>query len=75
MLYRFLEMGFRHMATEITLEFIARQLERVLAEQRDGGTEQRFIREELRSMATTLARLEDTITMDVLERIRKLETH
>ena len=61
------------MVEEITLAFIARQLERVLAEQRDARTEQRFIREELRAMASTLARLEDTISMDVLERIRKLE--
>lgn len=58
---------------EITNEFIARQIERVLTEQRDARTEQRFIREELRSLAASLARLEDTISMDLLDRIRKLE--
>lgn len=61
------------MADEITLAFISRQLERLLSEQRDTRTEQRFIREELRSMAVTLARLEDTIAMDILDRVRKLE--
>jgi hypothetical protein len=61
------------MAEEITLAFIARQLERVLAEQRDMRAEQRFIREELRVLGTTLARLEDSIMMDLLERIRHLE--
>ena len=58
---------------EVTNEFLARQLERVLSEQRDQRTEQRFIREELRMIQVTLARLEDTISMDLLERIRKLE--
>jgi hypothetical protein len=62
------------MPDDITLAFIGRQLERVLAEQRDARLEQRFIREELRNIAASLARLEDTIAMDVLERIRKLES-
>jgi hypothetical protein len=62
------------MPDDITLAFIGRQLERVLAEQRDARLEQRFIREELRSMVLSLARLEDTIALDVLDRIRKLES-
>jgi hypothetical protein len=62
------------MPDDITLAFIGRQLERVLAEQRDARLEQRFIREELRNIGLSLARLEDSIALDVLERIRKLES-
>jgi hypothetical protein len=66
------ELG-RIVADDVTLDLIGRQLERVLAALRDARLEQRFVREELRNMAASLARLEDTIAMDMLERIRKLE--
>jgi hypothetical protein len=62
------------MPDDITLAFIGRQLERVLAEQRDARLEQRFVREELRSIGLSLSRLEDSVALDVLERIRKLES-
>jgi len=61
------------MPEPITLEFIARLLERQATDLRDVKMEQRFIHEELRGLAIAIARLEDTITMDLLERIRKLE--
>jgi hypothetical protein len=62
------------MPDDITLAFIGRQLERVLAEQRDARLEQRFVREELRSIGLSLSRLEDSVALDVLDRIRKLES-
>jgi hypothetical protein len=56
------------------LDFIARQLERVLTEQREMRTEMRLMRGEMQIVRSTLNRLEDIITMDVLDRLRALET-
>jgi hypothetical protein len=68
------------MPEEITLAFIARQLERMLTEQRGMRLDLRSLRDELgllreqvRIQATTLARLDDTITMNVLDRLQVLE--
>jgi hypothetical protein len=77
--------------TEVSLEFISQQLERVLAEQRlmrnqlagvhDQLTtlpsirdELTLQREQLRMHGSTIARLSDTVTMDILDRLRTLET-
>jgi hypothetical protein len=77
--------------TEVSLEFIAQQVERVLAEQRimrnqiagvhDQLTtlpsirdELSLQREQLRMHGSTIARLNDTVTMDILDRLRALET-
>ena len=84
--------------TEVNLEFIAHQLERMLTEQRimrnqiasihDQLTtlpsirdelsgirnELTLHREQLRIQGTAIARLNDTITMDILDRLRTLET-
>jgi chromosome segregation ATPase len=74
--------------TDVSLEFIAHQLERVLAEQRtmredlhSMDVDIRQIREDVRdlrditrSIRGRVARLEDTITMHVLDRLRALET-
>jgi uncharacterized membrane-anchored protein YhcB (DUF1043 family) len=77
--------------TEVSLEFIAQQLERVLVKQRlmrnqiagihDQLTtlssirdELTLQREQLRMHGSTIARLNDTITMDILDRLRALET-
>ena len=76
---------------EVNLEFIAHQVERVLAEQRlmrnqiagihDQLTVLPSIRDELtlqreqfRMQGSAIARLNDTITMDILDRLRTLET-
>jgi len=83
--------------TEVNLEFIAHQLERVLGEQRimrnqiagihDQLTTLPSIRDELsgirneltlqreqiRILGTAIARLNDTVTMDILDRLRALE--
>jgi hypothetical protein len=76
---------------EVSLEFIAQQLDRVLAEQRivqnhlagvhDQLTTLPSIRDELtlqremlRIHGSAIARLNDTITMDILDRLRTLET-
>lgn len=66
------------------LNFIARQLERVLVELRTLSSdvrslqsvrdEVRLLREEVRIARSSLARIEDTIAMDVLDRLRVLET-
>jgi hypothetical protein len=48
---------------EIELAFLARQLDRVLDEQRLTRGELQLMREQLRIQATTLARLEDTLTI------------
>jgi hypothetical protein len=75
------------MPEEITLPFIARQLERMLTEQRGMRLDLRSLRDDLHSLrdefgllreqvriqATTLARLNDTITMNVLDRLQALE--
>jgi len=64
--------------TEVSLEFIAQQLERVLAEQRiirnQLARELTLQREQLRNQGSTIARLNDTVTMDILDRLRTLET-
>ena len=60
--------------TEVSLEFIAQQIERVLAEQRQQRKDMHFLREEVRLMRGQIARIEDTITMDILDRLRALET-
>ena len=77
--------------TEINLEFIAHQLERMQSEQRimrnqlagihDQLTVLSSIRDELtlqreqiRIQGSAIARLNDTITMDILDRLRTLET-
>lgn len=57
---------------EPTLEFIAKQLERVLAEQRDMHGEILIIRGEIQTIKSTLYRLDYSIT-DILDRLRKLE--
>jgi hypothetical protein len=68
------------MPEEITLVFIARQLERVLAEQRGMRLDLRslrdefgLLREQVRIQGTTIARLDDTLTMNVLDRLQALE--
>ena len=75
---------------EVSLEFIAHQIDRVLAEQRimrnqlagvhDQLTtlpsirdELTLQREQLRMHGSTIARLNDTVTMDILDRLRRLE--
>jgi len=84
--------------TDVSLEFIAQQLERMQSEQRlmrnqiagihdqlttlpsirdelSGiRTELTLHREQIRIQGTAIARLNDTITMDVLDRLRTLET-
>jgi hypothetical protein len=77
--------------TEVSLEFIAHQLDRLLAEQRimrnqlagvhDQLTtlpsirdELSLQREQLRMHGSAIARLNDTVTMDILDRLRTLET-
>jgi hypothetical protein len=77
--------------TEVSLEFIAQQIERVLAEQRHmrnqiAGIHDQLTmlpgirdeltlqREQLRIHSSAIARLNDTITMDILDRLRTLET-
>jgi hypothetical protein len=78
------------MADDINLEFIARQLDRVLNEQRDmrtllgalssirdeqhaQRTELQLLREQVRLARADIARIEDTLTMNVLDRLRALE--
>jgi prefoldin subunit 5 len=59
------------------LDTIASQLDRILAELRvlrDEVRVLRSMRDEVRSTRNTLARMEDSITMDVLDRLRALET-
>jgi hypothetical protein len=68
---------------DVTLEFIARQLERVLAEQRDMRTqlavlpnlrdEIGLLREQVRIQGNAINRLTDTLSFNVLDRLRKLE--
>jgi hypothetical protein len=65
---------------DISLEFIAQKLDQVLIEQRRTRDDLRFLRQEfslmreqVRIQGGELARLSDTIAMDVLERLRKLE--
>jgi len=67
--------------TEVSLEFIAQQIERVLTEQRlmrnqlaNVHDELALQREQLRMHGSAIARLNDTITMDILDRLRTLET-
>lgn len=60
--------------TDIDLNFISRQLERVLAGQRDLRSDMQLLREEVRLIRNQLARIEDTVFMDVLDRLRMLET-
>ena len=77
--------------TEVSLEFIAQQIERMQSEQRimrnqlagihDQLTVLSSIRDELtlqreqiRIQGSAIARLNDTITMDILDRLRTLET-
>lgn len=60
--------------TEVSLEFIAHQLEQVLSEQRQQRKDVHFLREEVRVMRGQIARIEDSITMDILDRLRALET-
>lgn len=55
-----------------TLYSISRQLEYLTAEIRDLHSEQRFFREELRAVVGTLARIEDTINREVMDRLRTL---
>ena len=55
-----------------TLYTIARQLEYLTAEIRDLHSEQRFFREELRAEGQTLARIEDAINREVMDRLRTL---
>ena len=76
---------------EVDLNFLAHQLERVLAEQRImrnqlAGIHDQLItlpsirdeltlqREILRIHGSAIGRLNDTITMDILDRLRTLET-
>lgn len=58
---------------DIDLNFISKQLERVLAEQRYFRTDVQLLREEVRLVRGQLARIEDTISMDILDRLRTLE--
>jgi DNA-binding Xre family transcriptional regulator len=64
--------------TEVSLEFIAQQIERLLAEQRitqnQLARELTLQREQLRMHGSAIARLNDTITMNILDRLRTLET-
>jgi len=59
---------------EIDLTFISKQLERVQDELRYLRTDVQLLREESRLTRGQLSRLEDTITMDIMDRIRALET-
>jgi hypothetical protein len=59
--------------TEADLGFIARQLERLLTQGREARTEMRLLRGEMQIVRSSLSRLEDTIAMDVLDRLRALE--
>jgi hypothetical protein len=75
------------MPEEITLEFIARQLDRVLSEQRGLRLDLRLLRDDLHSLrdefgllreqvriqGTRIARLDETLTMNVLDRLQALE--
>ena len=61
------------MTAPVDLNFIARQLERLLAETRSTRDEIRLIRDELFIMHGKLNRLDDTLTMNVLDRLRALE--
>jgi hypothetical protein len=65
---------------DISLEFIAQKLDQVLIEQRRTRDDLRYLRQEfslmreqVRIQGGELVRLSDTIAMDVLERLRKLE--
>jgi hypothetical protein len=71
------------MADAITLEFLSRQSARILSELRDMRLllatlpgirdEIGLLREEVRLTRAHVARLDDTITINVLDRIQKLE--
>jgi hypothetical protein len=65
---------------EITLDFLGQQIARVLAGQREMRLDLRslrdefgLLREQVRIQAATIARLDDTLTMNVLDRLRALE--
>jgi hypothetical protein len=65
---------------EITLDFLGQQMARVLAGQREMRLDLRslrdefgLLREQVRIQAATIARLDDTITMNVLDRLQALE--
>ena len=74
---------------DVSLDFIARQLGHVLAEQRGIRDELRGVRLDLRSLreefsllreqvrlhGDAIKRLDDTITMNVLDRLQILEGH
>jgi hypothetical protein len=59
--------------TEPDLAFISRQLERVLLELRHMRNEMRLLRDQVQIQGGAIERLDDTIRMDVLERLRQLE--
>jgi hypothetical protein len=59
--------------TEPDLAFISRQLERVLLELRHVRNEMRLLRDQVQIQGGAIERLDDTIRMDVLERLRQLE--
>jgi hypothetical protein len=59
--------------TEPDLAFIARQIERVLSEQREIRQDLSLLREELRVLSSRVGRMADTVHHDMLDRIRRLE--
>jgi hypothetical protein len=60
--------------TEPSLTFISKQLEQVLSEQRQQRKDMYLMRDEMRLMRGQIARIEDAITMDIMDRLRALET-
>jgi polyhydroxyalkanoate synthesis regulator phasin len=59
--------------TEPSLTFISKQMEQMLSEQRQQRKDLYLLREEVRMMRGQIARLEDAITMDIMDRLRALE--
>jgi prefoldin subunit 5 len=60
--------------TEVDLNFLARQLERLQTDMQHLRRDMHFLREEVRLSRGQIARIEDAITMDILDRLRALET-
>ena len=59
--------------TEPDLRFVSGQLNRILNSQRDMRNEMHIIRGEMQIIRSALNRIDDTLNMDILDRIRKLE--
>lgn len=59
--------------TDIDLSSISKQLDRLFTEQRYLHTDVQLLREEIGVVREQLSRIEYTITIDLLERLRALE--